>query len=99
MPITEILIAKLLRNDTLDYEKIKNFSPAFEALLNWTLAILRYHEELALFREDLLARDQAMGVLNDNMQILNQMTEKMHFLDNASAENQRVLDEQQEFHK
>lgn len=98
-PVIEILTAKLLRNDSLDYEKIKNFSPAFEALLNWTLAILRYHDELMMLREDLLARDQALTLLNENTQVLNKMTEKMAFLDNASAENQRVLDEQQDFHK
>lgn len=98
-PVIEILTAKLLRNDSLDYEKIKNFSPAFEALLNWTLAILRYHDELMMLREDLLARDQAFTLLNENTQVLNKMTEKMAFLDNASAENQRVLDEQQDFHK
>lgn len=99
MPVIEVLTVRLLRNDTLDYDKIKNFSPAFEALLNWTLAILRYHDELSLLREDLSARDQAMTLLNDNTQILNQMTQKMASLDNASAENQRVLDEQQDFHK
>lgn len=99
MPVVEILTVKLLRNETLDYEKIKNFSPAFEALLNWTMAILRYHDELAMLREDLLARDQAMNLLNENILVLNQMTQKMAALDNASAENQRVLDEQQDFHK
>lgn len=88
-----------MKNESLDYEKIKNFSPAFEALLNWILAILKYHDELLLLREDLLVRDQALNSLNDNTLILNQMTEKMAFLDNNSAENQRILDEQQDFHK
>lgn len=89
----------MLKNETLDYEKIKNFSPAFEALLNWTLAILRYHDVLSQLHEDLLARDQAMNLLNENSQVLNEMTQKMAALDNASAENQRVLDEQQDYHK
>lgn len=97
-PVIEILTTKLLRNDTLDYEKIKNFSPAFEALLNWTLAILRYHEVLGILSDDLQARDQAMTLLNENTQVLNDMTQKMAALDNASAENQRVLDEQQDYH-
>lgn len=88
-----------MKNESLDYEKIKNFSPAFEALLNWILAILKYHDELLALREDLLIRDQALNSLNDNTQILNKMTEKMAFLDNNSAENQRILDEQQDFHK
>lgn len=95
----EILTLKLLKNETLDYEKIKNFSPAFEALLNWTLAILRYHDMLTLLQEDLQARDVALGLLNENTQVLNEMTQKMAALDNASAENQRVLDEQQDYHK
>lgn len=98
MPVIEIMTVKLLRN-ALDYEKIKNFSPAFEALLNWTLAILRYHEVLLQLQEDLLARDQSLSLLHENTQVLNDMTKKMAALDNASAENQRVLDEQQDYHK
>lgn len=67
--------------------------------MNWTLAILRYHDMLTLLNEDLQARDVALGLLNENTQILNEMTQKMAALDNASAENQRVLDEQQDYHK
>lgn len=99
MSVIEILFQRILRNEFLDYEKVKNFSPAFEALLNWVVALLRYHEELQLLKDDLMARDLALLSLNDNIRILNQLTQKMAALDSSSAENQRVLDEQQDFHK
>lgn len=63
-PSIEALFNKILRNEYLDYEKVKNFSPAFEALLNWLVAILRYHEEMLLLKDELAVRDQALGALN-----------------------------------